>query len=99
MNKRLLRILALQSEEVSRGIEVRKLKANLNVIQDDINSFSFGIDDDIDRIKELCIDLKNKIQLKIEEAIAQLNEHKKQMITEVEKFERDCIKSSKRKKK
>jgi len=93
MNKRLLRILALQSEEVSRGKEVRQLKANLNVIQDDINSFSFGIDDDIDRIKELCIDLKNKIQLKIEEAIAQLNEHKKQMITEVEEFERDCIKS------
>jgi len=55
--------------------------------------FHLAYDDDIDRIKELCIDLKNKIQLKIEEAIAQLNEHKKQMITEVEEFERDCIKS------
>ena len=35
--------------------------------------------------------MKNKIQLKTEEAIEQLNEHSNQMITEIEKFQKDCI--------
>jgi PIN domain nuclease of toxin-antitoxin system len=90
---RLLRILALKSEEVYRGKEVKQLKENLEIIQEDINKFSFGIYNGIDKIKGLCLDLRNKVQLKTEEAIEQLNEHNKQMITEIEEFERECIKS------
>ncbi len=58
INKRLLRILSLKSEEVYRSKEVKQLKENLNVIQEDIKKFSFGIDNGVDRIKELCLDLK-----------------------------------------
>jgi len=87
INKRLLRILSLKSEEVYRGKEVKQLKENLNVIQEDIKKFSFGIDNGVDRIKGLCLDLKNKVQLKTEEAIEQLNEHNKEMIKEIEEFE------------
>jgi hypothetical protein len=93
ISKRLLRILALKSKEVYRGKEIKQLKDNLNVIQEDINKFSCGIDNGIDRVKQLCVDLRNKVQLKTEEAIEQLNEHNKQMITEIEEFERECIKS------
>ncbi len=50
-------------------------------------------DNGIDRVKQLCLDLKNKVQLKTEEAIEQLNEHNKQMITEIEEFQKECIKS------
>jgi len=78
---------------VYRSKEVKQLKENLNVIKEAIKKFSFGIDNGVDRIKGLCLDLKNKVQLKTEEAIEQLNEHNKQMITEIEEFERECIKS------
>jgi len=37
--------------------------------------------------------LKNKVQLKTEEAIEQLNENNKEMITEIEEFEKECITS------
>ena len=47
----------------------------------------------MDLIKELCLDLKNKVQLKTEEAIEQLNEHNREMITEIEEFEKECFKS------
>ncbi len=93
ISKRLLRILALKSKEVFRSKKVKQLKDNQNVIQEDINKFSFGIYNGIDKIKGLCLDLRNKVQLKTEEAIEQLNEHNKQMITEIEEFERECIKS------
>jgi len=93
INKRLLRILSIKSEEVYRSKEVKQLKENLNVIQEDINKFSFGIDNPVDKIKGLCLDLKNKVQLKTEEAIEQLNEHNKKIITEIEDYERECIKS------
>ena len=93
VNKRLLKVLALESKEVFRGEKVKQLRMNLNAIQEDIKKFSFGINNAVDRIKELCLDLKNKIQIKTEEAIEQLNEHNKQLITEVEEFEKDSIKS------
>ena len=63
ISKRLLRILSLKSKEVFRSKEIKQLKDNLNVIQEDINKFSCGIDNDIERIKQLCVDLKNKVQL------------------------------------
>jgi len=91
INKRLLRILDLKSKEVYRSKEVKQLKENLNVIQEDINKLSFAIDNGIDRIKELCLDLKNKVQLKTEEAIEQLNEHNKEMIKEIEEFEKYSV--------
>ncbi len=94
INKRLSEILALESKEVYRGEKVKKLKEYLKEIQEDINKLSFGIDNSVDLIKEVCLDLKNKVQLKTEEAIEQLNEHNKQMITEIEEFERNCIKSN-----
>ncbi len=40
ISKRLLRILALKSEEVYRSKEVKQLKENLEIIQEDINKFS-----------------------------------------------------------
>jgi len=93
INKRLLRILALKPKEVSRGEKVKKLKEHLDRIQEDVSKLSFGIDNGVDRIKIHCLDLKNKVQLKTEEAIEQLNEHNKQIIKEIEDFERDCIQS------
>ena len=69
-----------------RSKQVKKLKEYLNEIQDDINKFSSDINNDVDRIKELCLDLKNKVQLKTEEAIEQLK-HNKQMIAEIEEFD------------
>jgi len=92
INKRLSRILALKSKEVSRGEKAKKLKEHLDSTQEYINKFSCGIDNGIERIKELCLDLKNKVQLKTEEAVEQLNEHNKQMITEIEQFAKDSIK-------
>jgi len=94
INKRLSEILALESKEVYRGEKVKKPKEYLKEIQEDINKLSSGIDNSVDIIKEVCLDRKNKVQLKTEEAIEQLNEHNKQMITEIEEFERNCIKSN-----
>ena len=93
ISKRLLRILTLNSEEVYRSKEVKKFKEQLKEIQEDVNKISFGINNGVDRVKELCIDLKNKVQLRTKEAIEQLNELNKEMITEIENFEKDCIKS------
>ena len=36
---------------------------------------------------------KNKVQLKTEETIEQLNEHNKQLIKEIKEFEWDCTRS------
>ncbi len=94
ISKILSEIIALRSEDVYRGKEVENLKKLLNEIQEGVNKFSFGINNGVDRIKEVCLDLKNKVQLKTEEAIEQLNEHNEKMITEIEEFERVCIKSN-----
>ena len=64
ISNRLLRILALNPEEVYRSKEVKKLKEHMKVIEQDINKLSFGINNGVDLIKELCLDLKNKVQLK-----------------------------------
>jgi hypothetical protein len=93
INKILLKILALESKEVYRGNEVKQLKGYLDDIQEDINKISFCLNNGVDRIKDFCFDLKNKVQLRTEEAIEQLNEHNQDMITEIEEFERFCIKS------
>ena len=92
INKKLLEILSLESKEVYRGEKVKKLKEHLTDFQADIAKFSFGINNGVDRIKEHCLELKNRVQLQTEEAIEQLNEHNKQMIKEIEEFEIDCIK-------
>jgi len=93
ISKRLLDILALNPEEVYRSKEVNKLKDHIKVIQEDISKLSFGINNGVDLIKDLCLDLKSKVQLKFEVAIEQLNEHNKEMITEIEEFEKECITS------
>ena len=91
ISKRLMEILSLESKEVYRSKEVKKLKELVSGFQQDINKFSFGINNGVDQIKELCIELKSKVQLKTEEAIEQLNEHSHVMIKEIEKFEKDSI--------
>ena len=93
ISKRLSEILALNPEEVYRGEKAKKLKEHMKEIEEDINKLTFGINNGVDKIKELCLDLKNKVQLKTEEAIQQLNEHNKQMVAEIEEFEKECIKS------
>ena len=93
ISKRRLDILALSSEEVYRGEKVKKLKEHIKKIEENISKLSFGIKIGVDWVKELCLDLKNKVQLKTEEAIEQLNEHNKEMIIEIEEFENDWIKS------
>jgi len=93
ISKRMLRFLALNPEEVYRSQQVKKLKEHLKDIEENINKLSFGIDNGVDRIKEFCLDLKNKVQLKTEQAIEQLNEHSKEMIKEINEFQKDCIRS------
>ena len=67
-------------------------------IEEDINKLSLGING-MDRIKELCHDLKRKVKLKTDKFIKQLNEYNNEMISEIEVFEQDCIKSYKSKEK
>ena len=93
INKGLFKVLALNPEEVFRGEKVKKLKEFMNEIKENINKLTYGINNGVDRIKELCLDLMNKVQLKTEEAIEQLNDHNKEMITEIEEFQKDCITS------
>jgi len=93
ISKRLLKILALEPKEVYRSKEVDALKNHLNDFQQKINLFAFGINNGVDRIKQHCLDLKNKVQLRTEEVIEQLQDHSAQLVKEIEQFEKICIKS------
>jgi len=70
-SKRILKILALVSE-VYRDREVKKLKEHMKEIEVEINKLSFGINIGVDRIKELGLDLKNKVQLKTKGAMEKI---------------------------
>jgi len=56
ISKRFIRILALKSKEVYRGQKVEKIKEFLNGFKKDINSF--GSNNGVDQIKEVCLNLK-----------------------------------------
>jgi len=93
INKKLLILIAVQPSEVYRSEAVETLKNKLNDLNRNINSLSFGVINPIDKIKEYCIDLTNKIQLATEEAIEHLNKLNEEAINQVKTYENECIKT------
>ena len=93
ISKKLISLISMQPVEFYRGQAAEKLKETLNDLQKKITSLKFGVKNGIDKIKELCIDLRSNVQLATEEAIQKLNEHSDELINEINQFEIDCTKA------
>ena len=77
VNKQILELLSLGTIQVSRGQDYNKLQNNLNDIQADQILLQYI--NHPDYIKEHFLDLKNKVQLSIEQVHEKLNEINKEL--------------------
>jgi len=90
-SKLLLKLLAIEPTKVSRGKLFDTLERLLDEIQKKRNFIKLGIESSNDLIKEYCIDLRNSVQLTVEEAIQQINDISDKIIEEIDKYEQELI--------
>lgn len=88
-----LNLLSLQPSEVYRSPSVEELKERLDTMRQKINALSFGINNGLDKIKDLFIKLRNEVQLATEQAIGQINELNCELIADINQFEKDTSKA------
>ena len=82
-----------QPKEVYRSQAVEKLKKALNDIRKNKNLLQNASSNSIDRIKEQCIELRNKVQLATEQVIIQISDLNDQFIKEINQYEEETIQS------
>lgn len=95
ISKKLLALISIQPSEVYRSEAAETLKKKLIDINQNEISLLFGLTNPVDKIKEYCIDLVNKIQIATEETIEQINKFNEKAIAQVKNYENDCIKAYK----
>ena len=80
-------------DEVYRGKSVEELKHSLNTIKSTVDKMEFDLKNPTEFIKEHCLNQRNKIDLKFEEMIKQINEKRDNLFRVLEDFENVCIES------
>ncbi len=88
-SKLLLKLLAIEPTKVSRGKLFDTLERLLDEIQKKRNFIKLGIESSNYLIKEYCIDLRNSVQLTVEEAIQQINDISDKIIEEIDNFKNE----------
>ena len=95
INEALLKMLSVKLIRVSRGKAFDVLEQSLNDIQKKYGYIKRGIENSNDFVKEYCMDLRNDVQLKTEEAIQQINEINTKIIDEIDEYEKKLIEFNK----
>jgi len=94
-NKALVKILSIKLTKISRGKVFDTFQDSLNQIRMNINLIKHGVNDRDDYIKEHCIELKNNVQLVVEEAIQQINDFMMLINKEIDEYEKEQLKMNK----
>ena len=93
VNKGLQALLSLQPDEVSRGPAAENLKESMSEMRKKVTALFFCINNGPDKVKDLCAQLRNDVQLATEQAIQQINLFNEEMIAEIDQYEKDAIRS------
>lgn len=93
VNKHLVKILSLQPKEISRGDLIKKLKNELNTIEDKLKKLDFSIKNGVDVIKEHCIELRRLSQLATETTIQEITKLNDEIIKQINDYESERIKA------
>ena len=88
-NKQLLEILPLNLIKVTA---IDELKAHLDDIQKKRNFIKQGIENSPDLFYDYCIQLKNDVQLKTEQAFEQINVLSTKLIEQIEDYQNELSK-------
>jgi hypothetical protein len=91
----LLELLSIKRAKVSRGKAFDSLLKLLDEIEIKHRYFKLGIENSNEMVNIHCIDLRNDVQLKAEEAIQQINELSSQIIVEIDEYEQKLIEYNK----
>ena len=92
VNQSLLLFLTAEPDNVSRGKIVESFKTSLNEIHEKMQFISFQNEIGVNKIKEHCNSLRNKVQLITEEAIQHLNQFNEEFIKKIDDYEQERIK-------
>ena len=93
INKSLLKVIEQKPKEVFRGKVVEEFKLNLEIISKKKERFEFQLNNGIDTIKEKCMNLRCDVHASSEKAILRIVNFTDSMISEINKYENECISS------
>ncbi len=93
LNKTVMSLLSMQPSEVYRSHSVEELKQTLDSMRKKIASLYYGLNHGADKIREQCIEMKKDVQLAAEEAVQQIFSFSDAMIKEIDRFEKNTLKS------
>jgi hypothetical protein len=91
-NEALLKLLSIKPIRISRGKLFDSLQKSLDDIRKKNSFIKHGIDNSNDLINEYCMDLRSEVQLKTEQAIEQINDLNKEIIDQIDEYEKELIK-------
>jgi hypothetical protein len=93
--KPLLELLSIKPDKVSRGKAFDSLLKLLDEIEKKCSYIKLSIEKSSDLVNKHCLDLKNDVQLKAEEAIQQINDISCQTIVIIDEYEKEMIEYNK----
>jgi hypothetical protein len=83
-------LLGLQPKELYRGKAYENLRTKLEQISSELNELEESLNNSQYKIKEHCDYLRNDIQVATESAIDLINQHSKELLEQVDKYEKTC---------
>ncbi len=92
VNQSLVLFLSVEPSDVSRGKIVESFKVSLNDIYEKMKLLSYQNEIGVNKIKEHCIGLRNKVQLITEETIQHINQFNEEFIKKIDDYEQDRVK-------
>lgn len=98
LNQIILSLINEQPKEIYRGKEADRLKRNLKYINEKFSKLSTDVTNKEDKIKEHCLELRRKVQLKTEELINEITNLNEELIVEINTHEKEWLKKQRAKK-
>ncbi len=91
LNNLAAEILSIKSVKVSRGNAFESLQETLREIEKNKIDFKNCVNNSDDCIKEHCVELRDKVQLKTEQAICKIKDLSEKVIDEINEYEQEII--------
>jgi hypothetical protein len=91
VNRAVVRLIAKQPKEISRGQEAEKLKQNIREVENLNNKLIFEMGNGEYLVNEDCKELRRQVQLAKEEKIQEINKHCDALFVKIDIFEEKCI--------
>ena len=90
INNAIVKFISKKPKEISRGIEVDKLKQNLLYLESLVNNLLFEMDNGAYIITEACKELRRQVQLAKEEKIEEINQQCDALFLKIDAYEEKC---------